>query len=230
MILASTMTRNIIIAIPPTTSFTVVFPYNQSAGTFDSGFYSPMLTDGRAVIDEINQVLREIEAAHKPCAQKIKSALICYILTLFLGVFGLMGAVFTAPYYVAFAVIGYILFVIAVMVYYIVAVQKYTKESKRVCQAVCDRANQAFSYKGLRWHVPVHFPRWVELWKDYVGQGQMGQMGAQPIYMPPVHQQPSANYGGPYPMGQPQPQYQNNFYQPGYQNNNAGYMPPGQQV
>jgi len=67
---------------------------------------------------------------------------------------------------------------------------------------------------------PVYFPRWVELWKDYSqNQGFPGQ----PVYMPPVNQQP---YGPTQNADQFQ---QNNYYQnyQGQANNNV-YTPPSQ--
>ena len=82
------MTRHIIIAIPPTTDYTVVFPHDALAKRFDTGFYSPALTDGRASREEIEQVLREVEAVRKPFASKIVSAVCCYILSLFAAIGG----------------------------------------------------------------------------------------------------------------------------------------------
>jgi len=215
------------VAIPPTTHFTVVFPYNQNENTFDSGFYSPFLTDGRAHLEEINRVLKEIETVLKPFTKKIVQAIICFITTIFLALAGfLYFMICIAAYNNDLIVVGVISFagtLIFSAIYILMTFYNSNKKSRVACQAVIDRANQqAFNHRGLRWHLPVHFPKWVELWKDYYGQGQgqgQGQMGTQPVYIPPVNQQPYAGYGE-----NSQPQYQNNYNQ-GYQNNNGGYVP-----
>jgi len=230
------MARQIIIAIPPTTAYTVVFPFDAIGKRFDSGFYSPGVTDGRATIEEINHVLADIENTRRPIASKIMSAICCYIISLLAVVgcyvFGMVSIAGTSPESIPFLVIGFIVAVIAVIWVFIARVRKVNEELKTKCQEVANRHNQNFSSRGLRWHIPVHFPRWVELWKDYVNQGQ-GQNfpGQQPVYMPPVQQQPYANYGGPQQQNMGgQPQFQQNYYQnyQGQPNNNNMYIPPNQ--
>jgi len=214
-----------ILIIPPTTAYTIVFPQNGFTGQFDNNFYSPMLTDGRAHPEEINRVLRELESTVKPLSTKLKSSVCCYILTIFLSVFAFIPfMIFLTPANVTFlpiGIFGFFFLMIGATIMFIKRIKNYNLEIRRVSQGVIDRANQEFSYKGLRWVLPMHYPRWVELWKDYYSQGQM----AQPIYMAP-NTQAYPNYAPGDQMGAAQPQYQQNFY-PGYQNN-TGYMPPNQ--
>jgi len=223
------MSRVHIVLIPPTTHYTIVFPFNNFSKSFDGGFYSPVLTDGRAHPDEVNRVLRDIETTQKPFASKMLKAFCCYFVTLMLLVFGFIPFMIffvpRNPTLIPVGIIGFMALIITTIVIFIKSVKRTNENSRNACLAVVERANQEFSTRGLRWHLPTHFPRWIELWKDYVGQPQMG---AQPIYMPPVNQQPYGNYGVPNQGGQmgAQPQFQNNYY-PGYQNNN-GYMPPNQ--
>jgi len=206
-----------IIVIPPTTPYTVVFPHSPVTGQFDTSFYSPMLTDGRAHPEEINRVLRELEAAGIPLTKRYKANVCCFILTLMLSIFAFMTFTFLmVSVNPALIPIGVVLLAVVNILTgsnFMKKIKHHNVEFRRLSQEVIDRANQEFSYKGLRWVLPTLFPRWVELWKDYQPQNDMNT-GVQ---------QPYANYG---PGGAAQPQFQQNFY-PGYQNN-AGYMPPNQ--
>ncbi len=231
------MARTVIIAIPPTTAYTVVFPYDATGQRFDTGFYSPGITDGRASADEIHHVLADIDSVRKPFAAKMTSAICCYIVSLMavvgcyvLGMVNIAGA---APESIPILVIGFIVAVVAIIWVFIARVRKVNEEMKKKCTEAAARHNQNFASRGLRWHIPVHFPRWVELWKDYVNQGGQTFPGQQPVYMPPVQQQPYANYGGPQQQNVGgQPQFQQNYYQ-NYQQgqgqtNNGMYIPPNQ--
>ena len=80
------MNNQIVIAIPPTTDYTIVFPHDALGKRFDSGFYSPALTDGRAFPEEINQVLAEVETLRRPLAGKMCGALCCYIVSIIASV------------------------------------------------------------------------------------------------------------------------------------------------
>jgi len=44
------------------------------------------------------------------------------------------------------------------------------KRARKAVQSLIDRENQFFGNYGLRWNVPLAFPNWIELWKDYKGQ------------------------------------------------------------
>jgi len=225
------MTRQIIIAIPPTTDYTIVFPHDAVGKRFDSGFYAPGLTDGRASREEIDQVLTEVENVRRPLNGKIVSAVCCYIFGLFAAVGGyvflMVSMASEVPDMIPFFVIGFIGLIIALIWIFIARVKNVNVEMKTKCKAVVDRHNPNFASRGLRWHVPVHFPRWIELWKDYRAGNN-----PQPIYMPPVNQQPyspNSNYGTNQNMGG-QPQFQQQNYYQNYQgpNNNNMYIPPSQ--
>ena len=238
------------IPVPPTTQYTIVFPMNVWAKKYDSSFYNPGLTDGRATQEEIDQILREVQEIKKPFNRKLVCALWLYILGLIgciaLMILGIIDSVGTTEYvYVdgywetvendnTGELVGSILggifgafFVIGIFVCY---ATKINKASRVPIQALFDRVNPNFTSRGLRWHMPVHFPRWVELWKDYVS---LGQPTGQPTYLPPPMTQQYQNYpDAPYQMPGTQPQdYQNYGVQPqGYQNYaQPGYNQQGQQ-
>ena len=240
------------VPVPPSTQYTIVFPMNIWAKQYDSSFYNPGLTDGRATQEEITNVLREIQEIKKPFNRKIVCALWLYILGLLgviaLMVVGIVGSVGGTDYEYVYtdgywhyeyvdndntgllvgAIIGGIFGMIFVIFVFACYVAKTSKASRIPVQALFNRINPDFSTRGLRWHMPVHFPRWVELWKDYVS---LAPPTGQPTYLPPNMTQQYQNYpgaptGNPYQMPGTQPQdYQNYGVQPqGYQNyNQPGY-------
>jgi len=44
------------------------------------------------------------------------------------------------------------------------------KKARKAVQMKIDHENQFFANYGLRWNLPLAFPHWIELWKDYRGQ------------------------------------------------------------
>ena len=213
---------NIVMA-PPTTTYTIAFLYNDLFRSFNTAFYSPAITEGRASSEEINQVLKEIITVNEPFLKKLKAYICCFALTTLLSSFGIIPFfIFVAPMNVVLIPISvalYFFLVVGSLFIFLKAVKRYNKDVRRVSQVVVDKANQEFNHRGLRWVLPKQFPKWVELWKDYQGQGGM----TQPIYMFPMNQQLYANYDGAANQMAGQPQYQQNYY-PGYQNND-GYVP-----
>jgi len=73
------------------------------------------------------------------------------------------------------------------------------RKSKMACQDLINRNNQ-FQAVGLRWNLPMNFPTWVELWKDY-----RGAPGGYPNYQMAPNYNPMIIGGGP--------QYQNTYPQ-----------------
>jgi hypothetical protein len=212
------------IKVPKTSPSVIIIPYEELGNKFDTSAYSPALTDGRASLEEINQVLNDLEATRAPFTSKILGNICYYILSTFL----MIGAIALCAAFVKKHGKGMLVLIICSVVMYIAVIIVLTKRSKRLnaqliaeCKAVADRHNSSFASRGLRWYVPSHFPRWVELWKDYNrGQAQTQGQG-QPIYVPPVNQQPISHQTM---EGQPQPQFQQNYYQG--QGHQDMYVPP----
>jgi len=228
------MATRVIINVPSSTQNCLVFPLNTSNQQFDTSFYNPGYTDGRAGIEEINQVVAEIQVARAPFVAKIKSAYCCYIAFIFIGLLamvclnGLLIASIGAPG-AGIGFICYIIFIFIRVSTFRSTIAGISKDSKATCQKVIDKYSGSFTSRGLRWFLPVHFPLWIELHKDY-----MLQTAGQPIYMPPnmyqqpIPQQPQPQFQQPQPQYQqePQPQFQNqyqdNYYQ-GQQPNGGVY-------
>ena len=115
-------------------------------------------------------------------------------------------------------IFGGLFALIFIIIYLVIYLVRNNKKSKDAVKALIDRVNPNFTNRGVRWHLPQHYPRWIELWKDYVGQAG--------VYTPPVTTQQYQNYPVPtgvtYQMPGAQPQaYQNYGVQPqGYNNYN----------
>ena len=227
------MTRQIIIAIPPTTDYTIVFPHDDFGKRFDSGFYSPALTDGRASLEEINQILAEVEIIRRPLAGKMCGALCCYIVSIIASVVAyvlfMVSMINNNSGLFPFLIAGFIGMIILIFWVFIVRVKNIHENIRKKCKEVIDKHNHNFVSRGLRWHLPIQFPRWIELWKDY-----RAASNSHAIYMPPVSQHPyppiSHNYGAPNQnmnMGG-QPQFQQNYYQNHQGAQNNMYIPPSQ--
>jgi len=209
---------NAIIVVPPTTSITVIFPFNAADKKFDSSFYSPALTDGRASFEEISQFLAEIEAVRPTAASQggpSACRLFCLFLLLILWIARFILQTHMNVDLIPFAIVFVVILVIFVIIILVLSSGGTRNESQAKCQAIVEKYNQNLASRGLRWYLPVSFPQWVELWKDYPqNQGAI----SQPISMPSVNQQPYypvQNYGIP-----------NQNYQ-GQGNNNI-YTPPSQ--
>jgi len=115
-------------------------------------------------------------------------------------------------------------------VFYSIILSIYSKRSyrkaRKCVQRLIEKHNPEFASMGLRWNIPLSFPQWIELWKDYKGQNTFEQnMGAQPQHaytlpiqtiqnkplsqypnLPPLIQQNSTNN-----QNQPQPNYKGNM-------------------
>ena len=195
-----------VVPIPTTSLYTVVFPLEVRRSQYDTSFYNPGLTDGRATQEELNQVLREVEAIKNPFSKKLTCALWLFIFGFFTSLVVMITVPVICsgnPYYDNYGyyhddtnvggmfagIFGGLFTMIFVIVYLIIFISRNTKKSRAAVQTILDRVNPNFTSRGLRWHLPLHFPRWIELWKDYVGQAS--------VYTPPTMTQQYQNYPAP---------------------------------
>jgi len=161
--------------IPPTTAYTIIFPFDANDKNFDSSFYSPDLTNGKLSQEEVYQTLKEVEAERADVRNKfVPIARNLFILTQ-LCLLGMLLIAFLSPEesvnvtsYIILGLLGAFFGAIGILVYKFVM---HKKEMKLKCRNVIDKHNQSFASKGLRWHIPSMFPKWIELWKDYQIQG-----------------------------------------------------------
>ena len=187
------------ITIPPTTEFTIVFPSinfdSKLDSKFDSSFYSPNLTDGRASVQEIMQVLTNIESTIKPFTSQIRRALYYLLFYIVFSFFVLLYFIFTVSGILILATIAYVVGIVASILILALCVSRIEEKMILKCQEIIQRHNNNFVSRGLRWHLPTRFPRWIELRKDYnksrgiAGMYQFGQNSSQlnehKKYVPP---------------------------------------------
>ena len=195
-----------IIQIPPTTDACIVFPFNEQNETFNRNFYSPILTEGRASREEINKILGQFETTIQAGRTGYK------ILTCLFTIFFIGGFIFTA--FLTFSIFSsdpsskeifyppIIMFVLFTIFGCILSMRGKAvgEEARMACQQIIN-GNHQFNAVGLRWNLPMNFPAWVELWRDYRSAPGRNQ-----------NLQIAPNY--------PYPQYQNNYPEP------AGFYAP----
>jgi len=170
--------------IPTSSDYTVIIPFNSSQGKFDREAYSPAMTGGRASAEEIDQVLKLIETVASGIStpdQFLKSWCLRFVLPFILMVcFQLNGSFWYSPriFWVWFTV-----YVIGGNIWMCLVTAKNNSKTKENVKSVLKLYQDAFQKKGLRWYVPVNFPLYVELFKEYREQQVHHQVNI-PIYQP----------------------------------------------
>lgn len=157
--------------VPPTTDFTVIFPFDKHTGKFDRLFYYSALTDGRASQDQIDLFLREIEQILQRKSKPINIIIWLFVFLAFSVLLGLtyhhMDRYDTEREMVIKTMIAY-LFVVVLCSGTIQLYRRHTKKkAKKAIEAAIRRSYLEFEAQGLRWNIPAGFPKWIELWKYY---------------------------------------------------------------
>ncbi len=154
--------------IPTTSDYTVIIPYISSQSKFDREAYSPAMTGGRASSEEIDQVLKLIETVSSGIVtpdQFLKSWCLRFVLPFILMVcFQLTGCFW---YNLQFFWGCFTIYVIGGNIWMCLVTSKNNAKTKENVQSVLKLYQDAFQRKGLRWHIPVNFPLYVELFKEY---------------------------------------------------------------
>lgn len=209
-----------IILIPPTTDSALVFPYDKSTKSFDRKFYSPALTDGRLHSNQVETFLTTLETKVNKKIRKAQQltklfAGIALFAVTILALYGFclfsesdyVDDVDASEYYndVDSFFIALMGFAFATMFYSIILTiyrKRCYKKAKKSAERYIKKHNPEFASMGLRWNLPLSFPQWVELWKDYKGQGQntfeqappMTQPQTQHAYTIPIQTKPLSQY------------------------------------
>ena len=180
--------RNQVI-VPTTNPYSIVFPFDARKKEFQTNDYSSIQTENRASDIEISNIVNEINQIHKPYARKTDGAA-CMCCFLFIA--GVIGIIYVnntqdiSPWAITEISIsigiGIFLLTIAIGLY----CQRIEKKSRTLVQKRLDIINAEFSGRGLRWYVPVHYPKWIELHKDYFTEAAG--------YMPPQMTQQFPSY------------------------------------
>lgn len=180
-------------ASQPTDS-TIIFRYENSLKSFDTRAYSPVLTDGRLGLNEVQQTLQDVKELQQPYTQRIIKGLWFYLLFNLICISAYVYVIVDSTEYgdsddVISAIIIYSVLVSVSVITFIVYVVRLRRKCLKIVQVVLDNYNQYLVGRGLRWNLPKQFPRWIELKKEYhVQDGNM---------LPVVNSQ----YPHPYPYG-----------------------------
>ena len=154
---------------PKTSEFTVIFPKNSNG--FDTKEYNPTQNDNRISIEEINKVLNEVLIAREPWNKKFWRALWCYLIFIVLAIGGFVAlCIFVLTKVFALLIAGIMIFIVlmlATLVCAIIFLAHYENQEIDASKKVIDKYNPSIANKGLRWNLPAHFPKWIELWNDF---------------------------------------------------------------
>ena len=158
--------------LPQTNAFSISFLLNKKTKSYDASFYNPMQTNNKANQNEIKQVLTDLENAQKPFSKKTKKAFHYYLLSLAISIVITVALVALAdsnhPQFIPIISVVSFIALFGKIWLFSREKEKLANEATKECQKLIDKANQElFSSRGLRWILPIQFPSYVELWKDY---------------------------------------------------------------
>jgi len=178
------------IIIPTSSSESQVFTLGSCSTNYNTGDYDPGFANGTASPQEVTQVINDIQQARQPFVNKIWVASSLLVLGYFILVI-----IAVAIRIIVFGLEGYLGLIVMVIIITICTtpidavynkkLAEIAKDSKDACYKMLDgKYKDSFESRGLRWFLPAHFPRWVELQKIMTSPGN--QNTAQPIYVPPA--------------------------------------------
>lgn len=173
------------VIVPPSTASVLVFPFHSAAKKFDTTFYTPAMTNNRLSLDDINRFIHKLEAARKPITQKQNGLIWWFSLVVFLS----MGTIIAfdlkigiqRPNLIPLFTVGVVCLCLGIGVLLIMSAKSLGKKAKSRCQHIIDQHYHEYQSKGLSWYIPEHYPRWIELHKEY----NKDSIKIQTNYIPP---------------------------------------------
>jgi len=202
--------------VPSSREGALVFPVDRQNGKVEYWMYSPAMTQGAISIEEVAAVLQGVDAFIQPIfTSKLITFLKCFpwiILPVIPGMFVFFFActfgliIIDMPFYlfpIMISVTMVVLIIVAAVFQCLLAsyIREKTKEAKEKIQPYLQLHNDTFQARGYFWVAPVHFPYWIELWRESSAQGIPVMPGAinfqrQEEQGDPVYAQPTTKYGG----------------------------------
>jgi len=182
------------VCIPPKTSKTVVFPFNEQSNTFETDFYDPGLLDNQVSFEELNQFISEINGEYKLykkglVKEKLNDCFACSIvLILNLYIYAFIFHSNNDPQ--SLLTITETIILTSVLSLFICVLcgcrldeLDVLSQMKGNCQDLVDQQNEILRSRDLKWHLPDQFPAWIELTKDMKKRNNHLEIAAQaPIY------------------------------------------------
>ena len=165
-------TRNYV-PIPQSTNFRLIFPYITTLGGFNSSFYNPGLTDERVTTEEVKVILEELSVVPEGNNFRTRK-FVCYFIVVF--IVGMIGLSIGMPLlmlsnntnYLPYLIVGFVVWIILSLLCFAFSLWRLQNKSIKDGEAIIKKYKESFAERGLRWNIPSEFPRWIELWKDYV--------------------------------------------------------------
>ena len=155
----------------PASDNTIIFPFISSTNSIDRRFYSSVLTDGRADYYQIDQTLQEIDGILQQKLGVVRIVAYILITIMFLGFFGMFVLIALlandSPSVIGIVMGSYFLLVVIAVTALTRFTKRRYKQARLLAQDVLDVHNPKMIGLGLRWRLPLHFPKWIELLKEY---------------------------------------------------------------
>jgi len=153
--------------IPSSSDYMIVIPFNKEDNKFSRTSYSASMTGGRASSEEINQVLTllDLTTSNIPTGRQIITRLIIRFLVPAVMIWILAEA--WRCYRHAEPTILLFWYMLASLIYILVRRNSQVKEAKGQVQKIIQRFQPTFEERGLRWNIPLAFPHYIELCRDY---------------------------------------------------------------
>jgi len=219
-----------IIYAPPTTDSALVFHYDKSKKKFDRNFYTSYLTEGRSSPEQMDSFLSNIERKINKKMDKINKINKIFTIWAILGFFTMILFGFMIfsdednydtmydDYYSDYDVADtyfmcFMLYVVALLFYSLLlqfVTRRKQKKAKKSVENYIKKHSGDFAAQGLKWNVPLAFPHWIELWKDYRVQNTYPQALAAPQGTYNFNNN-TQNNSSPYPVYQYPPMPQQNI-------------------
>jgi len=153
--------------VPSSSDYMIVIPFNKEDKKFSRTSYSASMTGGRASSEEVNQVLTllDITINNVPTLFQVITRLIIRFLVPGFMILVLIGT--WRCYRHAEPTLLLFWYMLASLIYILVRRNSQVKEAKSQAQKIIQRFQPIFEERGLRWNIPLGFPHYIEICRDY---------------------------------------------------------------
>jgi len=165
--------RKPIIDVPSTTDKAVVFSWHRKWRRFDRSEYKPEYSNGQIQHEQIDHFLNEIDHLVRKVLRK--DSILCFmffVMIILAGVFGYIVKKFFSGGQTIIFLACWAVLMILIMGLMMMRRQKDMQKTKDLVKKYIKQHHSKFRAHGLRWHIPKHFPLWMELRKEtYIPKG-----------------------------------------------------------
>jgi len=159
--------RKPIIDVPASNEAAVVFSWHRKWRRFDRSEYKPEYSNGQIPKEEIDHFLNEIDHLVRKVLRT--DSILCFlffVMTILAGVFGYIIKKLTSGGYTLLFLFSWVVLIILIIGLMMMRRQKNLAKTKEMVKKYIKKHHNKFKNQGLRWHIPKHFPLWIELRKQ----------------------------------------------------------------